>query len=155
MRNPGGRSRWRSSASGSGARLPPSRSSILPESGSGAEPSLRAGRSRRGRLALAELPLDPCELRFVALADRALEPLVGRDYPPTAEEQERRADHDRRVVERAPEEGRLPRRAVVESRQHEHDADGAYPQHRDAVEPLVLLAHWPGATIELFARAVP
>ena len=40
--SPGSRSRWRSSASGSRARSPPSRSSILPESGSGAEPSLRA-----------------------------------------------------------------------------------------------------------------
>ena len=41
------RSRSRSSASGSRARSPPSRSSIPPESGSGAERSLRAGRSRR------------------------------------------------------------------------------------------------------------
>ena len=88
--SPGSRSRWRSSESGSQARSPPSRSSILPESGSGTEPSLRSGRGRRGLVAHVELPLDPLELRFVALADRALEPLLGRDHVPASEEQERR-----------------------------------------------------------------
>src|SRR4029077_1859442 len=101
---------------------------------------------RRG-IPLAVLPLDPIELRFVALADRALEPFLGRDHVPAAEEEECRADHDRRVVDEVPVEPRVPWNAVVAERQHEHDADEADPQDRYPVDPLVVLAEAPGAAL--------
>src|SRR5262245_66597325 len=108
----GSRARSRSSENGSRARSPPSRSSIPPESGSGAEPALRACGGRRGlAAALAVLALDRRELRIVALADRPLEPLAGRDDIPAAEKEEGGANRDRRVVEQVPVVRRVPGRA--------------------------------------------
>ena len=150
--SPGSRSRWRSSASGSRARSPPSRSSILPESGSGAEPFVteRPGpaRARRPR----RTPLDPLELLLGALADRALEPLLGREHVPAAEEQERPADHDRRVVDEVPVEARRStgRRLVANGSMNTMQMNDD-PEDRDPVDPLVVPAEVPRAALELLA----
>src|SRR5439155_23417249 len=118
----------------------------------------RPGRTLSGELGsrrLPELRLDPLELGLVALPDRALEPLAGRDHVPACKQYERSADHDRRVVEGEPVEVRLEGNPAAEGRKHEDDADEHDPEDRDRVDPLVVAAEVPGAALELLARTEP
>src|SRR6202022_4642170 len=90
------------------------------------------------------LPFDSLELVLVALADRPLEPLPGREQVPATEEQERCAHHDHRVVEEGPGEPLVPRDPAVGGRKDEGDADESDPEDREPIDPLVVTAEVPG-----------
>ncbi len=80
--------------------------------------------------------------------------LLGREDPPPAEEQQRPADEDRRVVHRLPGESVLPRNADRVGRHQEHDADEEHPDDRDRVDPLVVLTERPCAVLERVSHPV-
>ena len=83
------------------------------------------GREREPSLLLL---LQALELLLGAHPHRALEPLVRGEDPPSAEEQQRSADEDRRVVHGLPGEPVLPRCADRVRRHQEHDADEERPR---------------------------
>src|SRR5205814_4227662 len=105
-------------------------------------------RGVRRRLRLRPGPLDALELLLRALADRPLEPVPGRQQIPPAEQHERAADGDRRVVDDVPVEALLPRDARRGDRHQEQHADQPDPQDRQRIDPLVVIPEMPRAPLE-------
>src|SRR5262249_7931146 len=116
---------------------------------------LARGRGRRSGPRRLEAGLDLSQFVGRALPDRALEPLPRAEGVPAGEEDERREDRERRVVEEVPVEVRLERNAALEGREHEDDADEDDPEDRDHVDELVPLSEVPGRALERLARAQP
>src|SRR3954465_2838981 len=116
--------------------------------------ALARGRGGRGGRRL-EAGLDLGELLVRALPNRALEPLAGAQHVPASEEQERREDRERRVVEEVPVEVRLERNASLVGGEQENEADAEDPDDRDQVADLVVLAEVPGRALERLARSQP
>ena len=98
---------------------------------------LRVGGNREARL-LPRLHL--LELVLGAHPHGALEPVLGGDEPPAAEEDQRAADRERRVVRDVPVEAVVPGDPRRRHGAEEEDRDDRDPDDRDDVDPLVVLA---------------
>src|SRR5262249_57168004 len=105
------------------------RSAALSRGAADAGIELASGRRARGRSRRnLETAFDLRQLLVRPLTDRSLEPLPCREHVPTAEEEERAEDRQRRVVEEEPVEVRLERDAALVGGQQEHDADEDNPE---------------------------